>query len=157
RTRRRWNSKLPRTAQSCPPHYGLRAVDVQECALPAQEDERALAQQRSPHMSDFSKRIRSQKTGFFKVADLEGGKELTYTISHLEEAVPMFDKEIDILNFSDTGRQLSVNQTNAEFLLDIFGDDPEKWAGQRVTLYLTEYEYQKEKKLGIRLKLPGTT
>src|SRR5262249_27149196 len=52
--------------------YGLRAVHVQECALPAQEDERALAPTMEDSMSAFSERIREQrKTGLFKVADLE--------------------------------------------------------------------------------------
>jgi hypothetical protein len=89
---------------------------------------------------------------FYKVADLEGGKEVTHTIDYLDEEVEMFGKTMDILNFSDTARQLQINQTNAEFLLDAFGDEPKTWAGKAVTLYLGEYEYNKEKKLGIRLK-----
>jgi hypothetical protein len=106
-------------------------------------------------MSAFSERIRSQTKGLYKVADLEGGKEVTHTVSHLDEEMEMFGKVLDILNFTDTGKQLSVNQTNAEFLLDKFGDDPEKWAGQNVTLYLAEYEYGEKKGHTIRLKLPG--
>jgi hypothetical protein len=67
-------------------------------------------------MSAFSERIRDQKNkGFYKVADLEGGKEVTHIISHLDEEVQMFKKTMDILNFSDTARQLQLNQTNAEF------------------------------------------
>jgi hypothetical protein len=105
-------------------------------------------------MSAFSERIRDQKNkGMYKVADLEdGNKELTHTIAHLDEAVEMFGKTVDILNFSDTARQLQLNQTNAEFLLDAFGDDPQTWGGKSVTLYLAEYEYRGEKKPGIRLK-----
>jgi hypothetical protein len=104
-------------------------------------------------MSAFSERVRDQKNkGFYKVADLEGGKEVTHTIAYLDEAVEMFGKTMDILNFADTARQLSLNLTNAEFLLDTFGDDPKTWEGKAVTLYLAEYEYKGEKKLGIRLK-----
>jgi hypothetical protein len=143
---------------------GLRAIDVREHKLSARnEDKRARssslsihsAQTREVSMSAFSERIRSQKKGFFKVADLEGGKELTLTISHIDEEVALFDKTVDMLNFQETGQQLQLNQTNAEFLLDKFGDDPKTYSGQRVTLYLAEYEYNKEKGLGIRLKLPG--
>jgi hypothetical protein len=108
-------------------------------------------------MSAFSERIRDQKQGFYKVADLEGGKELTHTISHLDEAVKMFGKIMDILNFSDTARQLQLNLTTAEFLLDTFGDDPKTWAGKAVTLSLGEYEYKGEKKSGIRLKRADAT
>jgi hypothetical protein len=104
-------------------------------------------------MSAFSERIRDQKNkGFYKVADLEGGKEVTHTISHLDEEVQMFKKTMDILNFSDTARQLQLNQTNAEFLLDSFGDEPKAWEGRAVTLYLADYEYKGETKSGIRLK-----
>jgi len=108
-------------------------------------------------MSAFSDRIRDQKNkGFYKVADLEGGKELTHTISYLEEEAQMFGKTVDILNFSDTARQLQLNILTAEFLLNTFGDDPRTWTGKAVTLYLAEYEYKGEKKLGIRLKRAGT-
>jgi hypothetical protein len=107
-------------------------------------------------MSAFSERIRSQRDkGLFKVADFESG-EKTFTISHLDEEMEMFNKTVDILNFQETGRQLQLNQTTAEWLIDNLGDDPEKYSGHRVTLYLGEYEYNREKKQGIRLKLPGT-
>ena len=108
-------------------------------------------------MSAFSDRIRDQKNkGLYKAADFEGGKEVTHIISHLLEAVEMFGKEVDILNFSDTARQLQINQTNAEFLLDAFGDDPQKWGGKPVTLHLAEYDFKGEKKPGIRLKQADT-
>jgi hypothetical protein len=103
-------------------------------------------------MSAFSERIRDQKQRFYKVADLEGGKELTHTISHLDEAVQLCGKTVDILNFNDTARQLQLNLTNAEFLLDTFGDEPKAWEGKAVTLYLADYEYKGERKSGIRLK-----
>jgi hypothetical protein len=51
---------------------------------------------------------------------------------------------------------LQLNQTNAEFLLDAFGDDPQAWAGEPVTLHLAEYDFKGEKKLGIRLKRSDT-
>jgi hypothetical protein len=125
--------------------FGLRAIDAREI-----QDEPG-----SNAMSAFSERIRSQKKGFYKVADLEGGSEITHVISHLLEAVPMFGKNVDILCFSDTGRQLQLNQTTAEYLIDKLGDNPEAWAGKRVCLYLASYEYEGETKMGIRLKLPN--
>ena len=104
-------------------------------------------------MSAFSERIRDQKNkGFYKVADLEGGKEITHVIAYLDEEVEMFGKTMDILNFNDTARQLQLNQTNAEILLEALGDDPQTWRDKAVTLFLAEYEFKGEKKLGIRLK-----
>jgi hypothetical protein len=135
--------------------FGLRAIDVRQCAPDAREDKRAFAQPRRQTMSAFSDRVRSQKKGMFKVADLDGGKELTLTISHLDEQVELFGKEVDLLNFVETGRQLQLNQTTSEFLLDTFGDNPGTYAGNKVVLHLGEYEFNREKKLGIRLKMPG--
>jgi hypothetical protein len=103
-------------------------------------------------MSAFSDKIRGGKKGFFKVADLEGGKERTLTINHLDEDMEVFGKTVDLLNFVETGQQLQLNQTNAEWLLDHLGDDPEKWKGKSVTLYLAPYTYEGETKQGIRLK-----
>jgi hypothetical protein len=125
--------------------FGLRAIDAREI-----QDEPG-----SNAMSAFSERIRSQKKGMYRVAELDGGKQITHVISHLLEEVEMFGKTMDILCFSDTGRQLQLNQTTAEYLIDKLGDNPEAWAGKRVCLYLASYEYEGETKMGIRLKLPN--
>jgi hypothetical protein len=134
---------------------GLRCVDVRECALTHGIDERALALTGRTQMSAFSDKIRGGKKGFFKVADLEGGKERTLTISHLDEDMEVFGRTVDLLNFVETGQQLQLNQTNAEWLLDHLGEDPTTWKGKRVVLYLAPYTYEGETKQGIRLKLPG--
>jgi hypothetical protein len=133
--------------------FGLRAIDARELHTAREPPDEP--QPGSPAMSAFSDRVRNQKKGFFKVADLEGGKEITLMISRLDEEMEMFGKTVDILNFIETGQQLQLNQTTSEFLLDAFGDNPEAWSNQRVTLYLAPYEYNKETRLGIRLKLPG--
>jgi hypothetical protein len=134
---------------------GLRAIDVRECALPAHEDERARGSTQETAMSAFSERIRSQKTGAFKAADFAGGKEVTLTIDYLEEEVERFDKKIDILHFVETQQELQLNQSKSEFLLSVFGDDPEKWKGQRVTLHQVEYPNVTDEKYryGIGVKL----
>jgi hypothetical protein len=108
-------------------------------------------------MSAYSEKIaRAKQVGLYKVSDFANGEEKTHTISHLLEDVVKFDREMDVLCFTDTGKQLQVNVTNGEWLLDNFGDDPNDWPGNRVTLFLGEYEYgkNKEKKQGIRLKQP---
>jgi hypothetical protein len=134
--------------------FGLRALGVRECAPHGHADERALAPTREDPMSAFSDRIRANKTGPFRVADFEAG-EKTFTISHLDEEVEKFGEMLDILSFIETGQQLKLNQTTAEWLLDNFGDDPEKYRGKRVTLYLAEYKYKDKTDKGIRLKSPG--
>jgi hypothetical protein len=133
--------------------FGLRCIDVRECAPTHVEDKRARALTMEDSMSAFSDRIRGQKTGLFKVADFAGGREATLTIDHLEESVAMFDREIDLLHFRETKQQLSLNQTNSEFLLNALGDDPAKWAGQSIVLYLGTYTYGDESGNTIKIKL----
>ena len=146
--------------------FGLRAIEAREL------DERAFVfpshpprSTREKTMSAFSERVQAQReeqkekqkeTGIFKVADFPSGKELLLTVRYLDEQVAMFGKEVDLLNFVETGRQLQLNLTTAEWLIDNLGGDPEDWPGKQVVLHLAEYEYNKEKKLGIRLKLPST-
>jgi hypothetical protein len=141
--------------------FGLRAIDVWECALPAHEDERALAPTMEDSMSAFSERIRSQKTGQFKAADFAGGRELILTIDYLEEEVERYDKTIDILHFVETAQELQLNQNKSEFLLNALGDDPEKWKGQRVVLYQVEYPNATDEKyrygIGIKLRAEPET
>jgi hypothetical protein len=145
---------------------GLRCVDVRELqpskgerdapalVTPSDPDQQSKPQ-RNRTMSEFSDRIRSQKKGFFKPADFENGREETHIISYLDEQVEMFNKNIDILNFQDSARQLQLNLTTAEWLISNLGDDPQDWAGKEVVLYLGEYEFNNQKKYGVRLKLPG--
>jgi hypothetical protein len=113
-------------------------------------------------MSSYRDKINRQKEGgLYRVSDLQNGngetREVTHEIAFLVQDVEMFDREIDILHFVDTPKQLQVNVTNADLLMDLFGDDPASWPGNLVTLYLAEYEYGKDKKrgLGIRVKKPG--
>ena len=84
-------------------------------------------------MSAYSEKIAKQKeTGFYRVADFETVREVTHTMTYLLEDVPLFDgAKKDVLCFEDTARQFVLNVTNAETLLTVLGDDPNKWAGRQ--------------------------
>jgi hypothetical protein len=142
-------------------HYGLRAIEAHELHAREPQDE---PQPGRSCMSKFSERVQAQReeqrekqkdSGIFKVADFPSGKELLLTVRYLDEQVEMFGKQVDLLNFVETGRQLQLNWTTSQWLIDNLGDDPEDWPGRQVVLHLAEYEYNREKKLGIRLKLPA--
>jgi hypothetical protein len=115
--------------------FGLRAIEAREEA----------------DMSAYRDKINKQKDeqgGVYKIADFQNGtgktQEFTHTIESLVEDVPMFDREVDILNFENSNRQLVVNIIIADILMDLFGDDPQKdWPGKRITIYLTEYAPKK--------------
>jgi hypothetical protein len=135
-------------------HLGLHCTDARECEHARVRLSSRSRLTREHPMSAFSEKIRGKESGFFKVADLENG-ERTLSISHLDEDVVLFGEVKDVLNFVETGKQLQLNQTVSEWLLDNLGDDPASWEGKKVVLHLGEYTYNKEKKLGVRLKLPG--
>jgi len=105
-------------------------------------------------MSAFRDKINAQKTGYYKVADLEQVREATHTIAFLAEDQMVFDKECDVLHFSDTGKRLILNVTNSDTLMDLFGDQPADWPGKHVTLYIGGYG--KDNKPCVRLKALGT-
>jgi hypothetical protein len=117
-------------------------------------------EQRRNDMSQYSEKIARQKdSGLYRVSDFQNGsdgsREITHTIDYLMEDVQMFEREIDVLNFRDTGRQLQVNMTNGDTLIQLFGEDPEGWGGRQITLFLAPYG--KEGKLGIRIKAAGSS
>ena len=125
--------------------FGLRCIHINE--------------RKETNMSKYSDKVDRQKqAGLYRVSDLQNGggqsREVTHEIAYLDEDVEMFDRKIDVLHFTDTFKELQVNVTNAEQLIEMFGDEPARWPGNSVTLYLAEYG--KEGKLGIRLKRPGT-
>jgi hypothetical protein len=120
---------------------GLRAIEAKEDS-----------------MSAYSEKIAKQKqSGLYRVSDFQNGsgqpREITHEIAYLAQDVQKFDREIDVLQFTDTFKQLQVNVTNGELLIEMLGDDPAAWPGNLVTLYLAPYG--KEGKLGIRVKRPG--
>jgi hypothetical protein len=106
-------------------------------------------------MSAYSDKVQSQKGGLYRVSDFEGDvKERTHVIDFLEQDVVVFERTVDVLHFKDTQRQLQVNVTNAEKLMDLFGDEPDKWAGKSVCLFLQTYGT--EGKQGIRIRTAGS-
>jgi hypothetical protein len=108
-------------------------------------------------MSSYREKIDRQKSGLYRVSDLQNGngetREVTHEIAFLAQDVEMFDRKIDVLHFTDTRKQFQVNLTNGELLMEMFGDEPDNWPSNLVTLYLAPYG--KEGKLGIRVKKPG--
>jgi hypothetical protein len=112
-------------------------------------------------MSAYRDKIERQKqTGLYRVSDFQingdpqAVREYTHEIAFLQQDVVKFDREMDILHFTDTAKQLEVRTINGDLLMDAFGDDPADWPGNKVTLYLAPYG--KEGKLGIRIRKAGT-
>lgn len=100
-------------------------------------------------MSTYRDKIEAKKqSGFYRVSDLEG-KEVSHTIHFLGQDESHFNRKVDVLRFSDTPKFLQLSEANAEILMDAFGEEPEEWSGQRVTLFVDQY---KPGKFGIKVK-----
>jgi hypothetical protein len=105
-------------------------------------------------MSNYSEKIeREKQKGLYKVSDFEGGREVTHIMDQLLEDMMLFDRQMDILTFSDTAKQLQLNVTNGAVLIELFGPEPGDWTGHRITLFVQEY---KEGKFGIRIRSAET-
>lgn len=78
---------------------------------------------------------------FLKAGQL-GDKRPTLTIKAVERELLPSEKGDDeprtILSFQETPRELSVNKTNAQLLLALFGRAVQSWVGKQVTLFRTE-------------------
>lgn len=106
--------------------------------------------------SAYREKIRKQKTGYFRVSDIEATGEITVTIDSLAQDQLIFDKTKDVLIFQDHGQQLVVNTGNAETLMEMLGDEPDRWTGQKVTLYIGHYkEKGGAQKPTIKIKAPS--
>ena len=91
---------------------------------------------------------------FIKHADLNG-KPVVKTITHVEEQVVGQAGDIRPVMFLEEMRQgMVLNQRNARFLADRFGDDTEEWAGKSVELYPTTVDLGGRPVNTIRLRLP---
>jgi hypothetical protein len=103
-------------------------------------------------MSLYSEKVKKSKQDrLFTNGDFEGGKEVTLKITYLLQDVEKFGRKMDILFFSDSNQQLEIKPAsgNADILISLFGDEPDKWCGGLVTLFLDEY---KPGKFSIKIK-----
>jgi hypothetical protein len=57
-----------------------------------------------------------------------------------------------VLRFRETDLRLVVNRTNAATLVALFGDDLDRWAGERISLVRVEVEYDNQPVEGIRVR-----
>ena len=77
---------------------------------------------------------------FLKAKDLVGDE--THTISGW--GTHKFDdgQQQVTLDFSDTDKKLGLNKTNAGMVMEMYGDDPDKWVGQDITLFKDKTSFQ---------------
>lgn len=62
-----------------------------------------------------------------------------------------------IVYFQELEKGLVLNKTNAEMIVQLYGDDTDRWAGQRIEMYATPVQYQGQSKMGLRVLAPVPT
>jgi hypothetical protein len=94
---------------------------------------------------------------FFRAADIPPGRELRLRIADVAmEAVGEDGDEKPTLIFDGQKQALVLNKTNAEVLVEAFGDDSDTWVGREVLLFPTQTRYGGKKVPCLRLKVAET-
>lgn len=91
---------------------------------------------------------------YIKSADLAG--DVTYTIDRVEiESVGQGRDAEDkpIVYFREVDKGIVLNKTNAATIAKLYGPDTDGWAGNPITLFATEVEFQGQQTLAIRIRL----
>jgi hypothetical protein len=86
-------------------------------------------------------------SNFVKAADVENGP-IRRKIAGVVEG--KYDKADVIF---ETGDRLSVNATNNNTLMRLFGSDSDTWVGQEIELFLGEVKYQGTPQPAVRVRL----
>jgi hypothetical protein len=91
---------------------------------------------------------------YFKAADIQ--TQLLVTIGGLQmENMPGRSGQMEtkpVLYFQGQDRSLVLNQVNANTLAELFGEETDDWAGQRVVLFSTRVPFGNQMTDGLRLK-----
>lgn len=60
-----------------------------------------------------------------------------------------------IIYFHELEKGLVLNKTNAEMVVQLYGDDTDRWAAQRVEMYATPVMFGNKSTMGLRLMAPA--
>lgn len=100
-----------------------------------------------PRFSDF------EGTPYLKAENLKPNEERSLTITNVKEE-SIGAKRVAVVYFQGEETGLVLNQTNAKFLRQAFGDDTTNCHGANVVLFRTSVDYNGQMVPALRLKLP---
>jgi len=104
-------------------------------------------------MPSISERYGKRKGGFFRADDVRGNSDVILQISSVDFDQQVGDKNADIVRFKNDERSLILNQTNAQTIASLHGDDTDEWIGKWITLFFDpEVEYFGKKEGGVRVR-----
>ena len=91
---------------------------------------------------------------YLKASDLQG-REIKVTIAKVVEEEVRSEGGIEkkpIVYFRGTDMGLVLNITNANNLVDMYGDNTDAWIGKPIVLFMAQVEFRGKTVAGIRVK-----
>lgn len=83
------------------------------------------------------------KSRWIKGADLQPGRPTMVTINAaFEQNFEQQNETKPALSFDEIDQSLILNKTQVKTMLDLFGNDPRAWVGQRINLLQVPSNYQ---------------
>ncbi|MGI9489305.1 MAG: hypothetical protein ACR2RF_26140 [Geminicoccaceae bacterium] len=91
---------------------------------------------------------------YLKAADLDN-RRFTLTMARVEmESINENEHPKPVLYFEGAEKGMVLNQTNGMMIASLYGDDTDRWPGQRVELYTAIVQFQGQSVPAIRLMAP---
>jgi hypothetical protein len=90
---------------------------------------------------------------FLKAADADG--DLTLTIRSVQPERFGQGSQVEdkwVVYFHEVDKGLVLNKTNMSTIAKLYGDHTDDWAGQRITLYATDVQFQTEMVPALRVR-----
>lgn len=90
---------------------------------------------------------------YLKVTDLNG-KEPVVTISHVASEEVGQGEFKPVVYFQGAKKGLVLNKSNANTLVDLYGDESDAWQGKQCALFSIWTEFQGKQMYGLRVRAP---
>lgn len=81
------------------------------------------------------------KNPFLKGEDLEEGERTVLTIKSAEEVTFPSGDTVPVLEFLEIDQKLTLNKTRVKKCVELMGDDPDEWIGQKIALYPVDVQF----------------
>ena len=96
------------------------------------------------------------RSKFMRASDVPTGRELRVTIDYVElETMEQTGDEKLVVYLVDNQRGLVLNVTNANTVVDAYGDDCDTWTGKPLVLFATTTTFAGKRVPCIRVKVPA--
>jgi hypothetical protein len=109
----------------------------------------------TPHEHEDEMNIASAfPSNYIKSAEISGDVVVTITKVAVENVGTGRDAERKpVVYFQECDKGLVLNKVNSTTISDLYGPETDRWAGQRITLFVTQVDYQGKPVAAIRIRV----